>query len=319
MRNAVCLTFRQLQTNTLFKMHQLATHLALVKQTSQNLRLMLNRQRRTLFISLALVVLAASPSLAELGDSFADLVYTPVTPCRVLDSRFATDAEFQGPFQGTGNSTNVVILNIAVNDGGDLIPDQGGNTDGCPEMPTLPEAAAVVLTITAVPVGSNSGHFRAYAYNDPDPPLISVTNWHTGSIVANTTIVPACENCGRDVSVRVVGGPVHLVIDVMGFFRTPEATPLETIVKENTQSVTSLAGITMWSPACPSGWKATGGGFHAPLITNYGGRAAVHNSSGSVHDLSIANAWLCEGLNNTVNSLNVTCSVVCARIPGWTD
>ena len=45
---------------------------------------------QSLLIMVILIALAATPSLALLGDSTADLVYTPITPCRVLDTRIAT-------------------------------------------------------------------------------------------------------------------------------------------------------------------------------------------------------------------------------------
>jgi len=60
----------------------------------------------------------AEPEPRALGDTAADLVYTPVTPCRILDTRLAG-----GPLAAdTPRSFSVTAANLGF---------QGGNASGC--------------------------------------------------------------------------------------------------------------------------------------------------------------------------------------------
>jgi len=75
--------------------------------------------------------------LNSLGDSQADLVYTPVTPCRIIDTRYAG-----GPIPaGTTRSFLVTGTNYSA---------QGGIATGC-GVPFGPTTAAVVNFVAVNP------------------------------------------------------------------------------------------------------------------------------------------------------------------------
>src|SRR5439155_14966640 len=75
---------------------------------------------------------APAPDL--LGDSAADLVYTPVTPCRILDTRIVG-----GPI-AAGGQRNFLVT-------GTNLSGQGGSATGC-GVPTA--ATAAVINFVAV-------------------------------------------------------------------------------------------------------------------------------------------------------------------------
>jgi len=272
-------------------------------------------------MSVMLLILAVSPSLAQddglnasafraFGDTTTELVYTPVTPCRVLDTRFATDLELIGPISGGGT-----VIGIAVNDNGSHIPEQGGNELGCPGMPTSNEPPAVVMTITAVPLGS--GNFRAFAYNDPAP-LISVLNWGLGRVVANTTIVSTCSGCAKDISIQVDGAAAHIIIDVVGYFGPPTATPVDIqVLRSDLYTPANGDDVEIFSPPCPSGWNVVAGGFEGNF-THYVSRPAWGANSDPIEALGIntANSWMCTGNNDSGDMADTRCWVVCVRTPG---
>ena len=102
-------------------------------------------------LTLGCVMLAfgvGSESYADLGDTGADLIYTPVSPCRIIDTR-----EAGGPIAG-GDTRNFVVV------GTTGFGSQGGHTGGC----GIPEDATSVMInfIAVAPV--TTGHLRAWPY-----------------------------------------------------------------------------------------------------------------------------------------------------------
>ena len=151
---------------------------------------------------------------AALGDSRADLLYTPVTPCRAFDTRSA------GGILSPGTPRDFLVA-------GDGLAAQGGSPSGC-GVPLGP-ATAVVMNLTAVQA-TGVGHLRAWAVADPTPPapLASVLNFGNAAglpAIANAVVVPACDAiaidgaCPSDVRLEAFGSSTHVVGDVLGYFR----------------------------------------------------------------------------------------------------
>jgi hypothetical protein len=144
----------------------------------------------------------------SLGDEASDLVYFPVAPCRIIDTRFGTGIYAGRLVHGTPKDFS---HNIGVG-------AQGGNGAGC-GIPTDP--AAIALTIVAVaPLGP--GDLRAWRLLDPVPnaSVINYTNV-PGLNVANTTILPTCQICGNDFTIQADVNDTHVVADIVGYFWNP--------------------------------------------------------------------------------------------------
>src|SRR5258706_3819739 len=87
----------------------------------------------------------------NLGDSQADLVYTPVTPCRIIDTRLAG-----GPIAGgTTRSFRVTGTDLSA---------QGGSATGC-GIPSGPATAAVINFVAVKTPAA-----RALSISPPVPP-----------------------------------------------------------------------------------------------------------------------------------------------------
>jgi hypothetical protein len=139
-----------------------------------------------------------------LGDEAEDLVYNEVAPCRIFDTRLGgAGYGFLTPNTPRNYSHN---LNLAL---------QGGNGAGC-GIPTDPAAIAITLTVTQV---GGPGNIRAWRLLDPVPNA-SVVNYQVYD-VANTTILPTCQICGNDFTVRADVSGTHLIGDVVGYFWKP--------------------------------------------------------------------------------------------------
>ena len=121
------------------------------------------------------------------------LVFYPVTPCRVMDTRNPT-GPLGGPILAAGSTRTVPMLS---------------STCGLPGT-----AAAYSLNMTVVPTGA-LGFLTTWPAGSAQP-LVSTLNDPTGTIVANAAIVPA--GTGGSINVFVTD-QTHLIIDVNGIFR----------------------------------------------------------------------------------------------------
>lgn len=145
-----------------------------------------------------------------LGNAKSDLLFVPVAPCRVIDTRFgggAIAANTQRHFEIAGTAN---------------FEAQGGNAGGCgiPLGATTPSAAAVVINFIAVaPAGP--GNLRAWEFGQPAP-LASVINYArvTGLNVANGVVVPIAgvATSDKDMTIQADVNATHVVADVTGYF-----------------------------------------------------------------------------------------------------
>jgi hypothetical protein len=142
--------------------------------------------------------------LIGICDPDKDYVFTPVTPCRIVDTRNAGGAF--GPDQVREffvyGTTNIV--------------NQGGNPAGC--FSPKGEPRGVHINVTAVPV-SGQGNFAAFPANI-SPPNASLINYKAGvQNIANAASVKTYYQIGTG-GLKVINrvGTSHLVIDVMGYY-----------------------------------------------------------------------------------------------------
>ena len=135
-----------------------------------------------------------------------DLGYTPVTPCRIVDTRIGGGGVFS-----PGQSREFFVYGPSAN-----IAPQGGDPAGCP-APTG-EPSAVHINVTAVPV-SGGGNFGVFPANE-SPPNASVTNYRAGvQNVANAATIKTYNGSSlKEIEVINKYGTAHLVIDVMGYY-----------------------------------------------------------------------------------------------------
>jgi hypothetical protein len=162
---------------------------------------------------LALMLVVAAPAWGQaggpiplaLGEPAADLVFSPVVPCRIVDTRLAG-----GPIAADTQRSFVVS-------GTTDFEAQGGTPGGC----GIPDgAAAVVVNFVAVgPAGP--GDLRAWTFGGPTPNA-SIINYASlpGLNVANGVAVPLCTGpCPSHLTVQADASATDLVADVLGFFR----------------------------------------------------------------------------------------------------
>lgn len=153
-------------------------------------------------------ILAGPEDILRLGDYTEDYTYTPVTPCRIVDTR-------KPGAGGAFSPSETREYNVW-----GLVGAQGGSRRcGAPKG----EPRAVHLNVTAVPV-AGSGFFQVYPA-DIGPPNASFINYRAGvQPLANAGTIKTYFNFMKqpEIEVRNGFGTSDLVIDVLGYYYPTE-------------------------------------------------------------------------------------------------
>jgi hypothetical protein len=197
------------------------------------------------------------PEPRALGDSSADLVYTPVAPCRIIDTRLV------GAPLAAGFDRSFYVAGM------DGFAGQGGSSAGC-ELPRGPATAAVVNFVAVNPSGP--GNLRAWAYGGTMPNASVINYAAVGLNIANAVVVPLCDattaSCvPGDVMVRADASGTHLVADVVGYFRG--------VVKAQYRSFTASAVRFGLSEPLPNNVCSNTGGTQVTVVAAVAGRITV--------------------------------------------
>ncbi len=177
-----------------------------------------------------------SPGVMSLGSASEDLVYTMVTPCRIMDSRVAG-----------GRLSGGVARSIAVH--GANFTSQGGSASTC-NIPADPSAVA----INVVAIAPDLGGFMTIYPAGATRPTASSLNYEAGGILANEVIARTTLGQPADLSVFSQYG-TDVVVDIVGYFMAPEATPVQCTTVSNSRSLP--AGYDAWAfttESCPTGY-----------------------------------------------------------------
>jgi hypothetical protein len=155
-----------------------------------------------------------------LGDTAADLAFTPVAPCRIIDTRSAAAG-----ILAAGTQRSFLVRNP----GG--FASQGGSATDCGIPGT---ATAVEMNFVAVsPAGG--GDLRAFAFGGAFPNA-SVLNYSNvaGLNIANGIAQPVCNpaarTCTNDLTIQTDVSTTHLVVDVVGYFNKIDKTQVKSSV-----------------------------------------------------------------------------------------
>ncbi|TXH76623.1 MAG: hypothetical protein E6Q88_02530 [Lysobacteraceae bacterium] len=226
-----------------------------------------------------------------LGSAAADLVFTPVTPCRILDTRVAG-----GVLAGTFTRD----FNAVVGVGGNF-SSQGGSATDC-GMAAAGQAAVVINLTAVTPTGA--GFATAYPFGTTRP-LASSVNYTAGAIVNNSIVVKLPSPLTTKDFTLYTFATSDYVADIVGYYAPPVATALECSRQfgsfVNVPANTYGFGV---SATCPTGYTATGLGIEAAAnvamadsaISSTGGTVFTYNLGGTAQS---TRAW-----------------VQCCRVPG---
>jgi len=142
------------------------------------------------------------------GDSADDVVYTPVTPCRLIDTLGTFAAVYQGGGAFTGGQVRTYAL-------------QGGNGVCLTQLPSGLHPSAVQLQVFGIPLNpSASGDIEIL----PQGSTFGATSTevYVGNVLINTASTTARINVANNqIAIQVRGGGAHLAVDVVRYFKAP--------------------------------------------------------------------------------------------------
>jgi len=234
------------------------------------------------------------PEPEALGDSSADLVYTPVAPCRIIDTRLA------GGVLAAGSQRNFVV-------GGSVgFAAQGGNPAGC-SVPLGPATAAVVNFVAVNPSGP--GNLRAWAYGGTVPNASIINYAAVGMNIANAVVVPICDFSGAsctpaDLTVQADVSATHLVADVVGYFRN--------VVKAQYRAFTVSAVRSDVFAILPATGCTNAVGAQVMVVAPVAGRIVVQGKA--IYNLSHTT-----GTGDQIHTFIGTTATDCPAEFGWAD
>jgi hypothetical protein len=150
---------------------------------------------------------AVSPGPLNPSNALVDLVFTPITPCRIINTTVSG-----GPITA-GSTRNFVVA------GTTGFVAQGGNPTGC-GIPRGPAVAAVINYVAVNPAGA--GDLRVTPFGTAVP-LASVINYAAvpGLNIANGVATKLCTpgvSCSLDITIQADSSATGLVADVMGYY-----------------------------------------------------------------------------------------------------
>ncbi len=176
---------------------------------------------------------------AVINNGNSNLVYTPVGPCRLVDTRNAggaLTANVQRSLKTTGTN----------------FASQGGNA-ACPNVP-FGAATSVLLNFTAVNPTATGGFLLAKPFNPGGTTFnpatdSSVLNYSStvSTALANGIAVPICSaistsGCTSDLVVQSGNAGTDLIVDIVGYFQK-DITRSDTVATQS-GATTTINGST---------------------------------------------------------------------------
>ena len=234
------------------------------------------------------------------------VVYRPLAPCRILDTRVATAASgVQGALVGG------VLFNIP---GYLPLGQNWGQFGGTPATDcglTNPPGSAIrgVTVVATILAPTFDAYLGISDVDNLSTVLSSVAlNYAHGQGLSTMYIVPqiATNNIYFAMPAAL---SAHLILDVVGYYAVVDATALQ--CTSQTSAPGTIAGSngtgSAMSPSCSAAYALTGGScdssaFGMSLTQD---KATLENT-----------AWLCSARNRGAVTANLTATAICCRVPG---
>lgn len=230
----------------------------------------------------------AGNAFATLGNLSNDLVYTPIAPCRIIDTRSTAAGAI------AANATRSFVAFNASN-----FTSQGGSATNCGTLGL--NATAVAVNLTAVTPAA-AGYATAYPFGTAQP-VVSSINYAAGAVVNNALIIQTPNPLSSFDFTIYSASQSHFVADIVGYFAPPVATALQCVETANTDLVIAGNGGTgnAVAPACATGYTQT---------------ATNCETTSWLMPLVYFQSGTCSARNGDTVSQTLRASRTCCRIPG---
>ena len=234
------------------------------------------------------------------------LVYKPLEPCRIMDTRSATAGSgVQGPIAGNSLMTLPGFVTAGQNWG-----QYGGNAASDCGLTNPPGTSIRAVALVATILNPN---FDAYLGIGDTNSLSSVLsnvalNFTSGQGLSTMYLVP--QIAGNSIYFAMPAGlSAQVIFDVVGYHVVADATALE--CTSQASAPVSIGGTNgtgnATSPACSAGYTLTAGSCDS---TSASMSLAQDKATGG------NTTWFCAAINRGVSTANLTATAKCCRVPG---
>lgn len=196
---------------------------------------------------------------ADLGSGTDQLVFVPIPPCRMVDTR-QNGARTGILAAGASRSFDLTTTGLAKGQ---------GSAVSCTDLPSFSYYAwAVNITVTGY---SGSGWLVAWPFNGTEP-TSSVANYGAAVYaIASGQTLTGCYGCGDDITVKAYGAATHVIIDVVGYYRDAGvASATMTRVAGNAVTITAGNVANTYGGNCPAGTSIVGGEYDETTLLYWG-------------------------------------------------
>lgn len=221
---------------------------------------------------------ASEAAAAKLGDADNHLVFVPITPCRIIDTRLAG-----GPIAtGTVRSFDVTAVSSYA--------FQGGSSTNCGGAGAAGSFAAAAINFTVVN-NPQAGHMTVFPFGAAQPDSAAL-NWPANDVRGNFGIYKLDQGASANELSIYVTRSTDVVADLVGYFINP-AQPTMECISSGKNSFTLSAGGThnTAAPACLPGYAVTAtncesSSWQMPFVYVSGGICSAQNNSSGDATLS---------------------------------
>ncbi len=233
------------------------------------------------------------------------LVYEPLDPCRIMDTRNATpDSGVQGPLVGD----TLYLLPGYVATGADWQAyGQVGTPSDCGLNNSVGErihAIAMVITILHPNFDAFLGIGDIY---DMSMTLSTVALNYTADQGVSTLYMVPQTSRNTIYFALPTGLSADLIFDVVGYIVTSDATALQCTAQASAPSTIGASGGTgsATSPACGAGYALSSGSCDSDSF-----------ATKLVSDKASGQGWLCSAINSGGADAHLTATANCCRVAG---
>lgn len=242
------------------------------------------------------VAAAGDAAPAAIGDFNNQLVFTPIAPCRMVDTR---ESGARTGFMPANTSRAFDLTTTGYAKG------QGGATSGCTGLPSFSYLGwALNITVTGY---SGYGWLTAWGYTGTEPTASVINYSPTEWALANGVTLIGCDGCTDDIVVKAWYAGTHVIIDVVGYYQNATSGAASTVTRVAGTPVTIGNGARdfVYGGDCPAGTRMIGG-----EVDHGAGDLAV----GAFHQ-DTATRWAFWMINNSGVSAGVTAYSKCMDTP----
>jgi hypothetical protein len=261
----------------------------------------INMKKLIVLVATALSIL--SPAFAQLGVIDQDLIFVPVTPCRIFETRI----QFGGTGPIAAGTTKHFIISKA-----DSYTSQGGSATNCGlgAAAVNNNFAAAAINLTAISGATSYSWITAFPFGTTMP-LASTLNFGTAQNDVRTVATVVKLNTDPAVTTQLsinATQSTEVIGDIVGYYSRPRGTNLAC---SNPPEATLLVAPGVLGrlaiPACAT-TNSYGGGSATGYCTSDGTDMASYAGTTGISECAMKN------LGST--SATITAGRRCCGVPG---